>query len=160
MRTAHLPNTGLYEWKIPDLRGRVQFRISVTDQAGNYSFADSAELEITGVPDPTGQGLPPLGKCPVQRVPLPGARLSADQMHRLNQLLKTGAGLQDEHNDAGAIVKFREALAIDPQHPMCCEPGTVSIRFGTVRRDAARLFGKCFRNRRSNRRACSGWRKR
>lgn len=117
---TRLPNTGLYEWQVPDnVTGSIRFHLSVTDQGGNISYANSKDQQITRTPVPNGQANPPIdgmNKTSVERLQVPGTHLSASEQHRLNQLLKRGIALQDSLHDSDALQQFRSALSIDPRH--------------------------------------------
>jgi tetratricopeptide (TPR) repeat protein len=118
---AQLPNIGLYEWAVPDdVSGNVQFRITVTDQGGNMSAAESEWIPISRPPIPLAQAGPPINvndSAPSERMKVPGANLSASRQHRLNQLINRGIALRKNHDDDRAMEQFLQALEIEPQHP-------------------------------------------
>ncbi|GJM26640.1 MAG: hypothetical protein DHS20C16_30550 [Phycisphaerae bacterium] len=118
---AMLPNIGLYEWTVPDdVSGKIQFRITVSDQGGNTSAAESDVIRIDSTPNPNAQPSPPINEydpTPVESIKVPGADLSASQQHRLNQLIKRGIAHRENHDNDRAIEQFRQALEIEPLHP-------------------------------------------
>ncbi len=118
---AQLPNTGLYEWSVPDgVSGKLEFRITVTDQGGNSSSVISDGVKIGSTPQPSARALPPVDErngMPADAIEVSGANLSASEQHRLNQLIKRGKSLRENHDDTAAERLFRQALAIEPKHP-------------------------------------------
>ncbi len=118
---AQLPNTGLYEWTIPDdLSGNIRFRVMVTDRGGNTSVAESDIVKLNPSFNGNSQGIPPINvqnAPPIQTLDVPGANLSATEQHHLNQLIRRGQALGDKRDHAGAIEQYRKALAIEPHHP-------------------------------------------
>lgn len=118
---AQLPNTGLYEWVVPDeLTGNIRFRVSITDRGGNVSAVESDAVRLNHAlngPTSTAPAVNAQNAPPVEEINVPGAHLSASQQHQLNQLIKQGQALGKNRDHLSAIEQYRKALAIEPHHP-------------------------------------------